>query len=46
MNMEPFYTNDQVFNIPLSIYGDGSYFGDNDIMLNKNGFRSNTAIAQ
>lgn len=45
MNMEPFYQPDQVFNIPLAIYSDGSYFGDNDVLLTKNGYRSSTAIA-
>lgn len=33
MNMEPFYNSDQVFNIPMAIYNNASYFGDNDILL-------------
>ena len=33
INMEPFIKTDQVFNIPLAIYSNGSYFGDNDMML-------------
>ena len=32
------------FNIPFSIYTNGSYFGDNDVLLQKNGYRTTTAI--
>jgi hypothetical protein len=32
------------FNVPLSIYGAGTYFGDNDVLLHKNGYREHTAI--
>lgn len=46
LNMEPFHTTDQVFNIPMAIYSDGSYFGDNDMLLNKNGYRTSTAVCQ
>lgn len=46
LNMEPFHTSDEIFNIPMCIYSDGSYFGDNDMMLNKNGYRTSTAVCQ
>lgn len=46
MNMEPFLKSDQAFNIPLCLYTNGSYFGDNEVLLNKNGFRQTTAICQ
>ena len=48
MNMEPFIKSEDVkaFNVPLAAYADGSYFGDSDCLLQKNGFRSNTAICQ
>ena len=44
LNMEPFVTPEQTFNIPMAIYSNGSYFGDNDILLQRNGFRTSTAI--
>lgn len=46
MDMEPFIKRDQAFNMPLAIYSNGSYFGDNDMMLQRNGFRTSTAICQ
>jgi CRP-like cAMP-binding protein len=46
MNMEPFIKNDQAFNVPLCLFSDGSYFGDNEVLLQKNGFRMTTAICQ
>ena len=39
-----FKANQMCFNIPMIIYTTGSYFGDNDALLNKNGFRSHSAI--
>ena len=46
LNMEPFVTAEQCFNIPMAIYSNGSYFGDNDTLLHRNGFRTCTAICQ
>lgn len=46
INMEPFIKPESVFNIPLCIYSNGSYFGDNDMLLQRNGFRTSTAICQ
>lgn len=46
LNMEPFIKSDQSFNLPLSVYVNGSYFGDNEVFLQTNGFRNTTAICQ
>jgi len=37
---------DSAFNVPLAIYSNGSYFGDNDVLLQRNGYRSITGICQ
>jgi CRP-like cAMP-binding protein len=34
------------FNIPFASYSTGSYFGDNDAILNKNGQRAYTCVCQ
>ena len=44
LNMEPFIKQNSVFNMPLAIFNNGSYFGDNDCFLQTNGFRTTTAI--
>jgi hypothetical protein len=33
MNMEPFIKADQAFNIPMCLFSNGSYFGDNEVVL-------------
>ena len=37
---------DQSFNVPLAIYTKSSYFGDNDVMLQRNGYRTISCICQ
>ena len=46
INMVQFVDQENCFNIPVMIYSSGSYFGDNDVLLEKNGQRSHTAICQ
>jgi hypothetical protein len=38
--------DDSCFNIPIAIYTNGSYFGDNDVLLQKNGYRTISGISQ
>ena len=44
--MSQFIQSDSAFNVPLAQYSAGSYFGDNDVLLQKNGYRSNTGVCQ
>lgn len=44
--MSQFISADSAFNVPLAQYSHGSYFGDNDVILQKNGYRSNTGVCQ
>lgn len=44
VDMTKFVKIDNTFNIPVCIYSSGSYFGDNDVLLQRNGYRSHTAI--
>jgi hypothetical protein len=44
VNMSNYVKNDQSFNVPFAIYSNGSYFGDNDVMLQRNGYRSMSGI--
>ena len=44
--MKQFVKEDSAFNVPLAIYSNGSYFGDNDVLLQRNGYRSITGICQ
>ena len=44
--MRQFVKVDSCFNIPIAVYSNGSYFGDNDVLLQKNGYRSITGICQ
>ena len=46
IDMSQFIQSDSAFNVPLAQYSHGSYFGDNDVILQKNGYRSNTGICQ
>ena len=42
--MFPFVSHGGCFNVPIAIYNDGSYFGDNDVLQEKREQRSHTAI--
>ena len=44
--MRSFIKDDSCFNIPISVYTNGSYFGDNDVLAQKNKYRMYTAICQ
>ena len=44
--MKSIVKEDSCFNVPLAIYSNSSYFGDNDVLLQKNGYRSITGICQ
>ena len=46
INMQHFVSLDKAFNLPLTIYNAGTYFGDNDVLLLKNGYRVHTAICK
>lgn len=46
VDMKQFVKEDSAFNVPLAIYSNGSYFGDNDVLLQRNGYRSITGICQ
>jgi len=44
LDMKYWVRDDQSFNVPLAVYSNGSYFGDNDVLLQKNGYRSISGI--
>uniref|UniRef100_A0A7S3CPI6 Cyclic nucleotide-binding domain-containing protein n=1 Tax=Strombidium rassoulzadegani TaxID=1082188 RepID=A0A7S3CPI6_9SPIT len=44
VDMSIYVKEDSSFNVPLAIYSNGSYFGDNDVMLQRNGYRSMSGI--
>ena len=46
INMEHYISTEKAFNLPLTIYNSGSYFGDNDVLLLKNGYRVHTAVCK
>ena len=46
VDMRTFIKEDSCFNIPISVYSNGSYFGDNDVLNQKNGHRHFTGICQ
>ena len=46
VDMQTLVKGDKCFNVPLAIYSNSSYFGDNDVLLQRNGYRSITGICQ
>ena len=46
VDMRSFVKDDGCFNVPLAIYSNGSYFGDNDVLLHRNGYRTITGLCQ
>ena len=46
VDMSSIIPQQQSFNVPIAMYGSSSYFGDNDVLLSNNGYRSHTAICQ
>lgn len=40
VDMRHLVKEDSCFNVPLAIYSSGSYLGDNDVLLHRNGYRS------
>ena len=44
--MTKFVNAESCFNVPICVYGEGSYFGDNDVLLQRNGYRSHTAVCK
>ena len=46
VDMTPLVKADSCFNIPMLAYSGGSYFGDNDVLLQNNGYRTITGISQ
>jgi len=46
LDMRILVKEDSCFNVPLAIYSSGSYLGDNDVLLYKNGYRSILGICQ
>lgn len=46
INMEHHIGLDQAFNVPIALCNAGIYFGDNDVLLHKNGYRVHTAICE
>jgi CRP-like cAMP-binding protein len=44
VDMSIYIKEDQSFNVPLAVFSNGSYFGDNDVMLQRNGYRSMSGI--
>jgi len=46
VNMKTLVKDNECFNVPICIYSDGSYFGDNDVILQRNGYRQMTAVCQ
>jgi len=46
VDMRNLIKDDSCFNIPIAIYSNGSYFGDNDVLLQKNGYRTISGICQ
>lgn len=45
VNMKPLVRENECFNVSICIYKSGSYFGDNDVLLSKIGYRSFTCIS-
>lgn len=39
VNMAHLISPENAFNVNMVIYGNGTYFGDNDVLLYKNGYR-------
>jgi CRP-like cAMP-binding protein len=46
IDMRSFVKHESCFNVPIAAYSSGSYFGDNDVLLQRNGYRSHTAVCQ
>ena len=44
--MSMYVRPDECFNVALTVFSDGSYFGDSDIINQKQGIRAYTAICQ
>lgn len=44
--MSLFIGPEACFNVPISAFNSGSYFGDTDILLQRQGARSHTAVCQ
>lgn len=40
IDMEPYVHHLDCFNVPICIYSSGAYFGDNDVIPSKIGYRS------
>lgn len=44
LDMKEILFNDDCFNVPLSVFSSSSYFGDNDVLLQKISYRQTTAV--
>lgn len=44
VDMRTFVKDDSCFNLPIAVYSNGSYFGDNDVILQKNSYRTISGV--
>jgi hypothetical protein len=44
VDMRSFIKDDSCFNLPIAVYSNGSYFGDNDVLVQKNAYRTISGI--